>query len=197
MPLSYAHLNLCSHADTSDMRVRSGNPHRLQGQDHQALGGGRRWGVHRGINVCESPGLVGRSWEPAAAHDKLFCLKCAVAFLAARATSPDSSRMQVGHTDFVSALAFAPASSIHPDGLVVSGARDATVRLWNPVRFTELQILEGHKYQVGGGKMGVQAGQLGTPALASQLAHSSHYSCYFADLRPHLLLPQPLLLPRL
>ncbi|KFM27541.1 Phospholipase A-2-activating protein [Auxenochlorella protothecoides] len=63
--------------------------------------------------------------------------------------------MFVGHTDFVSALAFAPASSIHPDGLVVSGARDATVRLWNPVRFTELQILEGHKYQVGGGKMGV------------------------------------------
>uniref|UniRef100_A0A1D2A6R5 Phospholipase A-2-activating protein n=1 Tax=Auxenochlorella protothecoides TaxID=3075 RepID=A0A1D2A6R5_AUXPR len=58
--------------------------------------------------------------------------------------------MFVGHTDFVSALAFAPASSIHPDGLVVSGARDATVRLWNPVRFTELQILEGHKYQVTG-----------------------------------------------
>ncbi len=51
----------------------------------------------------------------------------------------------------MSALAFAPASPIYPDGLVVSGGRDATVRLWNPVRFTELQILEGHKYQVGGG----------------------------------------------
>lgn len=58
---------------------------------------------------------------------------------------------QLGHTDFVSALAYTPPSPSNPDGLVVSGARDATVRLWNPVRFIELQILEGHKYQVGWG----------------------------------------------
>ena len=59
--------------------------------------------------------------------------------------------LQVGHTDFVSALAYAAPGVLQgcPNGAVVSGSRDTTVRVWDPQTAAVLQTLEGHQYQVG------------------------------------------------
>jgi WD40 repeat protein len=63
-----------------------------------------------------------------------------------------STPLQVGHTDFVSALAYAAPGVLQgcPNGAVVSGSRDTTVRVWHPQTAEVLQTLEGHQYQVGG-----------------------------------------------
>ena len=57
--------------------------------------------------------------------------------------------LQVGHKDFVSALAYIPAGEQYPKGAVVSGSRDATVMIWDVSTGELLQTLEGHQYQVG------------------------------------------------
>jgi phospholipase A-2-activating protein len=59
---------------------------------------------------------------------------------------------QVGHTDFVSALAYAPPGVLEgcPGGAIVSGSRDTTVLVWDPQTAEVVQRLEGHQYQVGG-----------------------------------------------
>lgn len=67
----------------------------------------------------------------------------------------------VGHTDFVTALAYRPAADGGP-GLIASGSRDATVRVWDPSSPAEpLLVLRGHGYQVTG------VAWLGPAALAS------------------------------
>ncbi|PSC75649.1 phospholipase A-2-activating [Micractinium conductrix] len=56
----------------------------------------------------------------------------------------------VGHTDFVSALAYAPPGVLPgcPGGAVVSGSRDCTVIVWDLASAEPVQKLEGHQYQV-------------------------------------------------
>ena len=69
---------------------------------------------------------------------------------------------QVGHTDFVSALAYAPPGVLPgcPGGAVVSGSRDCTVIVWDLASAEPVQKLEGHQYQVGAGRgVGQQAGR--------------------------------------
>jgi phospholipase A-2-activating protein len=59
---------------------------------------------------------------------------------------------QVGHTDFVSALAYAPQGvpNVCQGAAVVSGSRDTTVLVWNAQSAAVVQKLEGHEYQVWG-----------------------------------------------
>ncbi|PRW44412.1 phospholipase A-2-activating [Chlorella sorokiniana] len=56
----------------------------------------------------------------------------------------------VGHTDFVSAVAYAAPGLLEgcPGGAVVSGSRDTTVMVWDLQSATPVQRLEGHQYQV-------------------------------------------------
>lgn len=56
----------------------------------------------------------------------------------------------VGHSDFVSALAYAPPGVLDgcPAGAVVSGSRDTTVMVWDLAIAQPVQKLEGHEYQV-------------------------------------------------
>ncbi|KAI3428691.1 hypothetical protein D9Q98_007514 [Chlorella vulgaris] len=56
----------------------------------------------------------------------------------------------VGHTDFVSALAYAPQGvpNVCQGAAVVSGSRDTTVLVWNAQSAAVVQKLEGHEYQV-------------------------------------------------
>lgn len=60
------------------------------------------------------------------------------------------SCLQIGHTDFVSALAYLPPSPAYPSGAIASGSRDATVVIWDPTAATATQLhtLKGHQYQV-------------------------------------------------
>lgn len=62
--------------------------------------------------------------------------------------------LQVGHTDFVSALAYAPPGLLEgcPGGAVVSGSRDTTVIVWDLQTAQPVQRLEGHEYQVRQGE---------------------------------------------
>ncbi|KAI8476175.1 MAG: WD40-repeat-containing domain protein [Monoraphidium minutum] len=55
-----------------------------------------------------------------------------------------------GHTGYVGPVAFIPpgARPDLPNGAVVSGSFDTTVRLWDPVSAQELAVLRGHAYQV-------------------------------------------------
>lgn len=56
---------------------------------------------------------------------------------------------QVGHTDFVTALAYGPPGSLAEEALIVSGSRDASVRIWSVDSAQEVgPPLLGHKYQV-------------------------------------------------
>lgn len=59
--------------------------------------------------------------------------------------------LQLGHTDFVSAVAYAPPGLLEgcPAGAVVSGSRDTTVMVWDLETAAPVQRLEGHQYQVG------------------------------------------------
>lgn len=52
-----------------------------------------------------------------------------------------------GHSDFVSAIGWAPEDASWP-AAVVTGSRDATVRLWLPSEGIELARGVGHRYQV-------------------------------------------------
>ncbi|KAL4428166.1 hypothetical protein ABPG75_002255 [Micractinium tetrahymenae] len=56
----------------------------------------------------------------------------------------------VGHTDFVSALTYAPPGVLEgcPAGAVVSGSRDNSVMVWDLASAAPVQKLEGHEYQV-------------------------------------------------
>mmetsp|Transcript_16702 Transcript_16702/g.36120 ORF Transcript_16702/g.36120 Transcript_16702/m.36120 type:complete len:835 (+) Transcript_16702:62-2566(+) len=56
----------------------------------------------------------------------------------------------VGHTDYAGPLAYMTPglSAGFPQGAVVSGSRDKSVILWDPVTAAVLQKLEGHMYQV-------------------------------------------------
>ncbi|KAL4433027.1 hypothetical protein ABPG77_006454 [Micractinium sp. CCAP 211/92] len=56
----------------------------------------------------------------------------------------------VGHSDFVSALAYAPPGTLDdcPAGAVVSGSRDKSVMVWDVATSAPVQKLEGHEYQV-------------------------------------------------
>lgn len=72
-------------------------------------------------------------------------------------SSPDRARpaplpSQVGHSDFVTALAYLPpgAAPAFPRGAIVSGSRDTTVVLWDPETYVPLETLRGHQYQVTG-----------------------------------------------
>lgn len=58
--------------------------------------------------------------------------------------------IQVGHTDFVTALAHIPAGTCEQctTDCLVSGSRDNTVRVWKISDASTLQVLEGHRYQV-------------------------------------------------
>lgn len=58
--------------------------------------------------------------------------------------------LQVGHTDYVSALAYAPPGTLEacPGAAVVSGSRDNSVIVWDLATATPVQRLEGHHYQV-------------------------------------------------
>ena len=58
----------------------------------------------------------------------------------------------MGHTDFVSALAYLAPGVLEgcPNGGVVSGSRDTTVQVWDLKTAAVVQRLEGHQYQVGG-----------------------------------------------
>lgn len=69
---------------------------------------------------------------------------------------PAAAYPQVGHTDFVSALAFAPPGVLEgcPAGAVVSGSRDKSVMVWDLATAAPVQKLEGHEYQVGEGLPG-------------------------------------------
>ncbi|KAK2076200.1 hypothetical protein QBZ16_001132 [Prototheca wickerhamii] len=58
-------------------------------------------------------------------------------------------RTLVGHTDFVTALAYGPPGSLAEEALIVSGSRDASVRIWSVDSAQEVgPPLLGHKYQV-------------------------------------------------
>ncbi|GIL93050.1 hypothetical protein Vretifemale_20531 [Volvox reticuliferus] len=56
----------------------------------------------------------------------------------------------VGHTDFVGPVLYAPPGSLsdYPQGAIVTGSRDKTVRVWEPQTAGCLTVLEGHEYQV-------------------------------------------------
>ncbi|EFJ50422.1 hypothetical protein VOLCADRAFT_88746 [Volvox carteri f. nagariensis] len=56
----------------------------------------------------------------------------------------------VGHTDFVCPVLYAPpgALSDYPQGAIITGSRDKTVRVWDPQTAACLAVLEGHEYQV-------------------------------------------------
>lgn len=56
----------------------------------------------------------------------------------------------VGHTDFVTCVLYIPsgASSDYPNGAIVSGSRDTTVRVWDPATCACTATLPGHTYQV-------------------------------------------------
>jgi len=47
-------------------------------------------------------------------------------------------RVLEGHTDCVRSVA------VHPDGYIVSGSDDMTVRLWNNINGECFRVLEGH-----------------------------------------------------
>lgn len=59
-------------------------------------------------------------------------------------------RPQVGHTDYVTALAAVGPGTTpdYPHGAIVSGSRDTTVRAWDPSSGSCVQTLRGHSYQV-------------------------------------------------
>lgn len=56
----------------------------------------------------------------------------------------------VGHTDYVNTAAYLPpgASTLLPQGALVTGSRDNTIILWDMQAAAPVQVLEGHKYQV-------------------------------------------------
>jgi WD40 repeat protein len=58
--------------------------------------------------------------------------------------------MQIGHSDYVVALAAIPAGkcSTVPGLGLVSGGRDKTVNIWDVEECAAVQQLQGHKYQV-------------------------------------------------
>lgn len=59
-------------------------------------------------------------------------------------------RVQVGHADYVVALAPIPSgkSPIVPGVGLVSGSRDKCVNVWDVEESASVQNLQGHKYQV-------------------------------------------------
>jgi len=59
-------------------------------------------------------------------------------------------KTMIGHTDFVSAVAWLPAgvNPSYPLGAVVTGSRDTTVIVWNIETASPAQTLAGHGYQV-------------------------------------------------
>ncbi|GIL66282.1 hypothetical protein Vafri_19894 [Volvox africanus] len=56
----------------------------------------------------------------------------------------------VGHTDFVGPVLYAPPGSLidYPQGVIITGSRDKTIRVWEPQTAGCLAVLEGHEYQV-------------------------------------------------
>ena len=56
----------------------------------------------------------------------------------------------MGHSDYVTAVArLAPGvSATAPDGMVVTGSRDASVIVWDMEAAAPKQRLTGHQYQV-------------------------------------------------
>lgn len=54
----------------------------------------------------------------------------------------------VGHTDFVVPVACVPALGAAPRGLIVSGSRDKSVRLWDADSASCVSTLTGHEQQV-------------------------------------------------
>lgn len=57
--------------------------------------------------------------------------------------------VQVGHTDFVTALAYSPPGELAEHAVIVSGSRDTTVRLWSPESEDQMgPALTGHEFQV-------------------------------------------------
>lgn len=56
----------------------------------------------------------------------------------------------VGHTNYVTAVAYIPpgARPDLPNGAVVTGSLDLTVRVWDPVSGAGLAVLQGHEQQV-------------------------------------------------
>ena len=60
------------------------------------------------------------------------------------------ARLQVGHTDYVTAVAYLPpgACDAYPHGVAVTGSRDASLAAWDLESGAQLQRLAGHQYQV-------------------------------------------------
>ena len=118
------------------MQLRGGAADGLARQDDQAVEGGGRWRVCRGVHAGRGVGEGGeRRGEDAA--------RCAH-------PTPPARPQAGGHTDFVSALAYMPPSVCDalPNGGVVSGSRDASVVLWDLQSAAPVQQLRGHAYQV-------------------------------------------------
>lgn len=99
--------------------------------------------------------------------------------------------MQVGHADYVVALAAIPSgtSPIVPGVGLVSGSRDKTVNVWDVEEGASVQQLSGHKYQVNavgilsggevvsGGLDGVLKMWKGGKAVATLSMHKAAILC--------------------
>lgn len=55
--------------------------------------------------------------------------------------------LQVGHTDYVAAVAYGPSAPL-PQGSLISGSRDTTVGIWDLNTAAMVHQLSGHKYDV-------------------------------------------------
>ncbi|KAG2485913.1 hypothetical protein HYH03_015357 [Edaphochlamys debaryana] len=80
------------------------------------------------------------------------------------------SHTYVGHTDFVVAVLYVPpgVSEDYPTGAIVTGSRDASVRVWDPASASCAAPLTGHQYQVTAlGLLPPGEGQGGGAAIVS------------------------------
>ncbi|GLC42085.1 hypothetical protein PLESTB_001066500 [Pleodorina starrii] len=107
----------------------------------------------RGVSVCPLGVLTGSRDKTA----KLWVEDCPPPEAGTSSAPPSAgtggyslAQTLVGHTDFVGPVLYAPPSALsdYPQGAIVTGSRDKTIRVWDPTTASCLAVLEGHEYQV-------------------------------------------------